>query len=166
MTATSMRNNALILLLVSGGALLAQPAAPAVEVAGAVRQPLKLSTTELAALPRAAVETNNDGIAVRYEGVWLHDVLKHAGVPAGEELRGPAMTGYVLVTAQDGYQVLFSVAELDPAFAGNTVLLADTANGKPLTGMEAPFRLVAPKERRGARAARAVARIEVVMVRK
>lgn len=156
----------LILPLVPGGVLFAQTAASTVEVTGAVRQPMKISAPELAALPRAAVETNNDGIAVKYEGVWLHDVLKHAGVPAGAELRGLAMTGYVLVTAQDGYQVLFSVAELDPAFAGNTVLLADTANGKPLAGIEAPFRLVAPKEKRGARAVRGVVRIEVVVMRK
>ena len=154
------------LLLLLAPAALAQPPAPSVEVAGAVQQPLKLTAADLAAMPRAAAETNNDGIAVKYEGVWLHDILKRAGVPAGEALRGPALAGYVLASAQDGYQVVFSIAELDPAFAGNPVLLADSANGKPLAGIEAPFRLVAPREKRGARAVRGIARLEVVMLRK
>lgn len=66
-----------------------------------------------------------------YEGVWLHEVLKKAGVPQGGELRGKALAGYVLAEAQDGYQVVFSLGELDPAFIDNEILLADTANGKP-----------------------------------
>lgn len=168
MTAAFMKNNLcrMLLPLLAAAAGLAQSSPPAVDVAGAIKQPLKLTAADLAALPRAAVETNNDGIAVKYEGVWLHEILKHAGVPGGAELRGPALAAYVLVTAQDGYQVVFSVAELDPVFANNTVLLADKANSKPLAGIEAPFRLVAAKEKRGARAVRGVARLEVVMLRK
>jgi hypothetical protein len=153
-------------LLVAGPAVAAQSGAPSVEITGAVRQAPKLTAADLAALPRAAVEMNNGGIAVKYEGVWLHEILKKAGVPGGQELRGPALAGYVLVTAQDGYPVVFSVAELEPMFAGNSILLAGTANGNALAGIEAPFSLVAPKEKRGARAVRGVARVDVVMLRR
>jgi len=40
------------------------------------------------------------------------------------------LAGYVLAEAQDGYQVVFSLGELDPTFIDNEILLADTANGK------------------------------------
>ncbi len=74
-----------------------------------------------------------------YEGVWVNEVLKRAGVPPGSELRGKALTSYVLAEAQDGFQVVFSRAELDPAFIDNEILPADTANGKPLFGAKGRF---------------------------
>jgi DMSO/TMAO reductase YedYZ molybdopterin-dependent catalytic subunit len=101
-----------------------------------------------------------------YEGVWLSDVLKKAGVPQGGELRNKALTTYVLASAQDGYQVVFSIAELDPSFIDNQILLADTANGKPLFGAQGRFRLVVPKDKPGARSIRMLTKIEVVQVRK
>ena len=101
-----------------------------------------------------------------YEGVWLHEILKRAGVPSGGELRGKALTSYLLVEAKDGYQVLFSLAEIDPAFTENQVLLADKADGKPLVGSQGPFRLVAAKDKPGARSIRMVTKIEVVQLRK
>ncbi len=98
--------------------------------------------------------------------MWLHEVLKKAGVPSGADLRGKALASYLLATAQDGYQVVFSLAELDPMFTENQVLLADTANGKPLSGADGSFRLVAPKDKRGARSLRMLTRLEVVQLRK
>lgn len=157
---------ALCLLVGAVPALRPQTPPVAVEVNGAVAQPLRLSAGDLAAMPRASVETRNDGIVVKYEGVWLHEVLKKAGAPAGTELRGKALASYLIAEAQDGYQVVFSLPELDPLFTDNPVLLADTANGKPLTGVQGPFRLVVPKEKRGARSIPMLSRLEVVQLRK
>jgi hypothetical protein len=142
----------------------AQLPAISIELGGAT--PLRLTAADLAEMPRATVETRNDGLAVRYEGVWLHEILKKAGLPAGTELRGKALATYVLAEARDGYQVLFSLAELDPAFTDHQVLLADKANGKPLSGADGSFRLVAPKDKRGARSIRMLTRIQVVGLRK
>lgn len=89
---------------------------PTVTVAGAVKQTLALTAADLAKMPRATVTTKNDGVEVSYEGVWLHEVLKAAGVPGGTELRGMALTIFVVAEASDGYQAIFSVAEVDPAF--------------------------------------------------
>jgi DMSO/TMAO reductase YedYZ molybdopterin-dependent catalytic subunit len=127
---------------------------------------MRLTAADLAGMPRATVETRNDGLTVQYEGVWLHEILKKAGLPAGTELRGKALATYVLAEAHDGYQVLFSLAELDPAFTDHQVLLADRANGKPLSGADGSFRLVAPKDKRGARSIRMLTRIQVVGLRK
>jgi DNA-binding XRE family transcriptional regulator len=93
----------------------AQDANVAVQVFGAVKQPLTLAADELAKLPRSYVTTISDGIETTCEGVRVHEVLKRAGVPQGPELRGKALAGYVLAQAQDGYQVVFSLAELGAA---------------------------------------------------
>jgi hypothetical protein len=157
-----MRN----ILLLAFLALSLSAQGPVLEVAGDLPTPLRLAPADLAALPRAQVETSTDGITVRYEGVWLHTLLAKAGVPLGENLRGKALASYVVATAQDGYQVLFSLAELDPAFTANQILLADTANGKPLSGPQGAFRLVVPTDKRGARSIRLLTRLELVRLRK
>ncbi len=151
--------------LVSGLAP-AQETPPSVTVTGAVKQELTLTLASLAKMPRASVSTKNDGVEVVYEGVWLHEVLKAAGVPGGSELRGKALTGFVVAEASDGYQVVYSLAEIDPAFTENQVLLADKADGKAMFGAMGAFRLVAPKEKRGARSVRMLQKLEVVQFRK
>jgi DMSO/TMAO reductase YedYZ molybdopterin-dependent catalytic subunit len=144
----------------------AQDAQPSIQITGDVKQALTLSADDLAKMPRASVRTTNNGMETVYEGVWLHEVLKKAGVPQGGELRGKALAGYVLAEAQDGYQVVFSLGELDPAFIDNEILLADTANGKPLFGAQGRFRLVVPKDKPGARSVRMLTKLEVVQLRK
>src|SRR5580765_5127750 len=155
----------LLLGLVAAGLLQAQDSQPTLQVTGAVKQALTLSADDLAKMPRATVRTTSGGMDTVYEGVWLHEVLKKAGVPQGGELRGKALTTYVLAEAQDGYQIVFSLGELDPAFIDNEILLADTANGKLLSGSQGQFRLVAPKEKMGSRSVRMLAKLEVVQVR-
>lgn len=144
----------------------AQETSPVLHVAGDVEHQLALSPDDLAKMPRATVKTVSDGVETAYEGVWLHEVLKKAGVPQGSALRGKALASYVLAEAQDGYQVVFSLAELDPGFVDNHVLLADSANGKPLFGAQGRYRLVVPKDSRGARSVRMLTKLEVVRLRK
>jgi len=156
----------LFLALIAGSLLSAQDSQPTVQVTGAVKQALTLSADDLAKMPRATVKTTSGGMETVYDGVWLHDVLKAAGVPQGGELRGKALSSYVLAEAQDGYQVVFSLGELDPSFIDNEILVADTANGKPLFGAQGRFRLVVPKDKPGARSVRMLTKIEVVQVRK
>lgn len=160
------RRRGLVLGFVAASLLLAQDSQPAVQVTGAVKQALTLTADDLAKMPRATVRTTSGGMETVYDGVWLHEVLKKAGVPQGAELRGKALASYVLAEAQDGYRVVFSLGELDPSFIDNEILLADTADGKPLFGAQGRFRLVAPKDKHGARSIRMLARLEVVQVRK
>jgi DMSO/TMAO reductase YedYZ molybdopterin-dependent catalytic subunit len=147
-------------------AIYAQDPPPSVRITGAVKEPLTLTADDLAKMPRATVKTTGNGMETVYEGVWLHEVLKKAGVPQGSALRGKALAGYVLAEASDGYQVLFSLGELDPSFIDNEILLADTANGKPLFGAQGRFRLVVPKDKPGARSVRMLSKLDVVQVRK
>lgn len=158
----------LIFLVAMGTAapLVAQQAAPSVAVTGAVATPLTLTAADLATMPRASVTTNSNGIATKYEGVWLSDILKKAGVALGPALRGSALSAYVVASASDGYQVVFSVGELDPEMTDGQYLLADEANGKPLFGENGAFRLIIPKDKRGARSIRMLTTLNVVQLRK
>jgi hypothetical protein len=156
----------LVSALLAATFLAAQEPQSSIQVTGAVKQPLTLTPDDLGKMPRASVRTKSNGMETVYEGVWLYEVLKKAGVPQGSELRGKALASYVLAEAQDRYQVVFSLAELDPSFIDNEILLADTADGKPLFGAQGRFRLVASKDKPGARSVRMLTKLAVVQVRK
>ena len=143
------------------------PAAIKLQVTGDVRTPLSLTPDELKAMPRTRVEIKDeDGRTVTYEGVLVGELLKRAGAPIGSDLRGNAIATYVTATAGDGYQVLFSLAELDPAMTGSQIIVADSIDGKPLFAYQGPLRIVAPKDTRAARSVRMLERIEVVRLKK
>jgi hypothetical protein len=147
------------------GSLRAQQSAT-VSVTGSVTQPLTLTAADLGTLPRATASVSGNGITTTYEGVWVSDVLKKAGVAMGSALRGASLSTYVVAAASDGYQVLFSIAELDPEMTEGKVLLADKANGQPLYGEQGSFRLVTPNDRRGARGIRMLTSLNVVQLKK
>ena len=147
----------------------APAAAPAttLKIGGDVKTPLSLMPDELKSLPRTQVEVKDeDGRVVKYEGVLVAELLKRAGAPLGSEMRGNAMATYVTAVATDGYQVVFSLAELDPAMTSNQIIIADTVDGKPLFAYQGPLRIIAPKDSRSARSLRMLERIDVVRLKK
>jgi DMSO/TMAO reductase YedYZ molybdopterin-dependent catalytic subunit len=135
-------------------------------VSGDVRRELQLSQEDLAKMPRARVVLSSHGQSVEYEGVWLHEVLAQAGAPTGDKLRGKALSSYVLAEAKDGYQILYSLAEVDPGIREGGVLVADMAAGQALDADHGPFRLIVAGDKVPARSARMVLRIKVVQLRK
>ena len=61
------------------------------------------------------------------------------------------MATYVIAEAEDGYRVIFSLAELDSGVLESDVIVADTMDEVPIGGKLGPLRLVAPHEKRPAR---------------
>ena len=100
-----------------------------------------------------------------YEGVLVGEILKTAGVPLGAELRGNALATYVLASATDGYQVVFSLAELDPGFSSTTSSSPTPIDGKPLFAYQGRCARAAEGPA-GARSVRMLERLEVVRLRK
>lgn len=145
-----------------------QPSAPAIlNVIGDVSSPLQLKADDLMKMPRETVSVKEeDGSSIQYEGVPLREVLARAGAPLGKNLRGKALTTYVLAKAHDDYAVLFALAEVDAAFGNESILVADKRDGKPLFGYQGPFRLVCPNDKAGARSVRMLETLEVVRLRK
>lgn len=124
---------------------------------------VSLTLADLKQLPRETVSAPEPKTkTVRsYEGVLLSAILTKAGAPTGKTLHGPELRDYVVVSAADGYHVVFSLAELDQATHPNHVLLADTVDGKPLNSSASPLALVSPDDQRPERWVRMVTAIAV-----
>ncbi len=112
-------------------------------------------------LPRQTLSLTAHGEIHVYEGATLASVLERLDAPLGPRLRGEALKTYVVVRAADGYVVVFSLAEIDPAMSPTAVILADGADGAPLSAEEGPLRLVVEGDARPARSARQVTAIEL-----
>ena len=136
-------------------------------IRGDIPAPLILKADDLARMPRETVSVaDQDGTRVNYAGVTLREILKRAGAPLGKDLRGKALASYVLAKAHDGYQVVFSLGEIDDAFGNEAIMVADQRDGKPLFGYQGPFRLVCPNDKAGARSVRMLETLELVRLLK
>lgn len=133
------------------------------EIAGDVPRKCALTMTELRNLPtQHYVATRQQGDTVMYDVVRLVDVLALAGVPAGDQLKGEELQKLIVVTAGDGYKVVFTLPELDPNTHEGAVLLAIGQEGKPLNKQVGPLRIIAPNDRLHSRWVREVRYINVV----
>jgi len=143
------------------------PPAAVLAVQGDIATPLSLTADDLAKMPRETASVPApDGSKVVYEGVTLLAVLQKAGAPFGKQLRGKVLSTYVLAKAMDGYQVIFTLGELDPDFGNESILLADKRDGKPLPDKQGLFRLVCPNDHEGARSVRMLQSLEIVRLAK
>ena len=132
------------------------------QVLGLGAQHETLTAAQIAALPHAHVILDHDGKMVDYAGPLVSDLLRDVDAPMGVRLHGSGVNDVVMVTAADKFRVVLSLAEVDPGFhKGAKVILADRADGKPLTGKEAPFRLLIDGDLRPARSEYAVVSIAV-----
>ena len=114
-------------------------------------------------MPRTTIHVTNphENKSETYEGVLLEELLQRAGVPHGDQLRGKLMSTFVIAESEDGYKVVFALAELDSGITNSEVLVADTVDGALLDSKRGPFRLVAPHDKRPARWVRMLKSITV-----
>jgi hypothetical protein len=124
---------------------------------------LTYTVEQLRQLPQQSVSMANPHTKATgtFEGVLLIDLLHKAGAPGGDKLRGEELRDYVEVAGSDGYRVVFALAELDPGFQDNAVLVAISGDGKPLDDKQGPVRIVAPQDKRPARSVRMVTSITI-----
>ncbi len=157
---TDIMKTSLLTLVFSILVVLAQAQ---LTVDGEVMRPLKITPDGLAKFKTAEVKAKDrDGKEHTYRGTLLATVLDSAGVTLGKELRGENLVKYVVVRAADGYEVIYSLAEIDPELSSSVVLLATHVDGSPLPKGEGPFRLVAPNDKRPARWIREITSIKVM----
>jgi DMSO/TMAO reductase YedYZ molybdopterin-dependent catalytic subunit len=140
--------------------------ATSLAITGDVPHPLTLDLAALRAMPRHSVTVREHDVTRTYDGVLVGDLLARAGAPLGDRFRGPAVSTYVLATASDGYEVVYSLAELDPTFTHSEAIVADTVDGAPLDATTGPLRIVVPGDVRPARSIRMLQRLDVVQVKK
>ncbi len=136
----------------------------------ALASPLKISfigksaewtPATLAVLPHVTLTVYNEHAKANqtYSGVPLMALLTPLGVP--EKPHGKEMRLYLVAEGSDGYEAVYSAAEVNPDVHDATVIVADTLDGKPL--QEAgPFQLVATGEKRPARWVRNLVAVKVL----
>jgi hypothetical protein len=124
----------------------------------------ELAPADLAKLPLVEVDAIDHGQSHRYSGIAVRDLLALVDAPLGAKLRGPALQLVVVVRCRDGYAVVFALTDFDEAFSNRTILLAEKEDNQPLPENAAPFRLIAPGDKKAARWARIVTSLEIVSV--
>lgn len=151
-------------LLILSGAVYAQSDFK-LKVSGEVSNPLQISLEELSKMPHAnTVLKDKQGNAHTYKGVPVVEILAKANV--AKEAHGTGLSKYVLVKCADGYQVLFSLAELDKDFTDKNVIIADSMDGKPLPESKGPLRIIAEGEKKPARSSFQVTELIIGSVKK
>ncbi len=153
------------LFLLSARSFAAQvPAAPVLTIDGDVETKITLSLAEFRAMEehtRFAVEAQ--GRKASYEGVAVTELLRRAGIIVGRApLERQNVTRVLFVTASDGSQAVFSIAELAPASPDARVILADKRDGEAFPDREGPLRLIVPGDKFPQRSVRSVARLTVI----
>ncbi len=156
---------ALVLLIGAGCFGAEEPKPPAVlTIKGEVAQTSALSADDfLKNLPRQSVHVKEKGQDVTYEGVFVRDVLKRAGLPLGDKkMRSEKLLLYVVAEAADGYKVVFSLADFDSDFTDKVYLIADRRDTQPFSAEEGPLRLVIPSEEFRARWVRQLTTLQIL----
>jgi DMSO/TMAO reductase YedYZ molybdopterin-dependent catalytic subunit len=154
------------------GSVLAAPPAPGVALTGAVPKPMSFAQKDLQALGTVTESWTEHGTSHQVSGVPLDKVLAAAGfapgvmgkeVPKREKRAGWKMA--LRVTATDGFQAVFSCAELWEGMGATRALLVWDVDGKPLGPELGPFRIVVLTDREPSRSVHNVTKLEVLDLR-
>lgn len=142
-----------LLVCLAGSGLLAQQTTGIVlKISGEVLTPLQLTLSQLKALPQHHVNAKDKkGNPHTYTGVYIQDILNKAGVTTGPQLRGENLSKYILATCADGYQVVYSLAELDSSFVAHPPIVAWHIDAAPLSASKGPLRIIMPDDKKPAR---------------
>ena len=122
-----------------------------------------LTADALQSLPRQTVRVHNphSNADEAYQGVELSLLLARLDAPLGAKLRGKGLAMYIVAEGTDKYSAVYSLAEVDPAFHGGTVIVADRMDDQPLGAKDGPFKLVNTEDKRPARWVRNLASLQL-----
>jgi hypothetical protein len=122
---------------------------------------VKLSLGALKAMHQVTIKVmdNHEHVQQTYTGVPLVELMRKVGAPDATGVKGKALSEYIVAVGADKYQVVLSLAEIEPAFHPGSV--ADMLNGKPLDTKQGPFKLVVEQDHEPARWVHNLVRLEL-----
>ena len=170
---------ALFLLTLASGSFIAEaqdPCAggfsPEFRVGGQVVNPKTYHLDDLQALPTTRVhDVFISGTSVSqgtFTGVLLWDLIEAAVVDANPDQPNDLLRHYVLITATDCFETLYSIGELHPRFGGtHPVIVAflrenDQGENELLGPGEGMARIINPADKAGGRRIFNITRIRVL----
>lgn len=131
-----------------------------------------ITLAQLEKLEPEAITWNHKGTRT-FRGVPLERVIAAYGfepgamsadVPKREKRAGWKFI--VLATAHDGFQAVYSCAEISTLIGNTQVYLVWEQDGKPLSAEEGPLRLVCTTDKEGARSVYNLHELRVIDIRK
>lgn len=138
-------------------------------VRGALPRTGSLSRAELASIANVEGRFGRPGSEHTFRGAPLDAVLTHMGFARGsmdpslsKADKAPGWKLVVVATAADGFQAVFSCAELMPDMGPTRAFVAWEVDGAPVPADQGPLRLIVNTDRDGARSPWALRSIEVV----
>jgi hypothetical protein len=134
--------------------------AQSIVVKGAEDRVETVSPADIRAMHRASV-TVPYGDKGTYTGAVIGDFLAEVGAPSDVRLHRTPVNQIVIVTGQDGFTTVLSLAETEKSFRTEPVIVADQENGKPLDARQGPYRLIIGGELKPARSVYNVIEIEL-----
>lgn len=137
-----------------------------VRIAGLVGNPRTLTRDDLLALPQETVQVSylagQGSESGSFTGTRLLNVLEAAGgAKLPTDMNNAKLRVSIMVTAVDGYQVVFGWGDLDPDYGAMPIMLAIARDGQPLGDNQGMARLVVPGDKRGGRYVSMVKSIEL-----
>jgi DMSO/TMAO reductase YedYZ molybdopterin-dependent catalytic subunit len=160
--------HALIVLALAAGA----PLAGGLVVGGDLPSKGTLAVADLQALSPEPLDVSGRSGKVRARGVRLDRILTRFGFSSGPMANDTAVrdkrAGWkkvVRATAADGFEAVFSCAELTEGMGPTRAYVVFELDGKPLPPEAGPFRLVVVTDKEPSRSLRQLVRLEVVDLR-
>jgi hypothetical protein len=147
------------------------PAGPTVRVEGALPKTGTLGQAELEKLGSTTVAWTSHGQTHQVTGVRVDKVLLHFGftpgqmgkdVPVKEKVKG--YREVLVATARDGFQAVFSCAEVMEGMGATAAFIVWQVDGKPLGPEAGPLRLVVTTDGEPARSIRQLDSLRVLDV--
>ncbi len=147
---------------------------PALIVSGDLPTTGVLSLEQIQSLASIEVEWSHDNETHRVIGIPLERILTRFGFdsgPHGRELQNNAerRSGWrkvIVASAPDGFQAVFTCAEVFGEIGPSKVLIVWRVDGKPLPPDSGPLRLIALSDMKGSRSIRQLRRLEIVDMRR
>lgn len=144
-------------------------AGPGLVVAGASLTPGTLTQAQLRAIGSVSARWTSHGKTHAVQGTPVEALLKSRGWtpgPMGPEVpKVDKRSGYkkvLIATARDGYQAVFSVAELTPGMGATRALIIWTLDGVALPAESGPLQLVVLTDGEPSRSLYALERLDLV----
>ena len=126
-------------------------------VSGEVKAERTFDLATLRSLPSRKVTIGE----TTYTGIGLWELLDSiVGLASDATAKNALLAKYVVATGSDGYRVVFSMGELDPAFGNQPDFIAYEVDGAPLA-TNGFARLIVPNDLRPGRRVSSLASLEV-----
>jgi DMSO/TMAO reductase YedYZ molybdopterin-dependent catalytic subunit len=162
-----------IILMTGVGFGASESSEPVVRISGAVAKPMEWTAAQLHdqfASDIRPVHFSSRGAKHSAGCIPILAILKSAGVPvqitedpkADPKVKNLPLRLVLIVRARDGYTAAFSLAELLPEIGNREAWLALDLDGKPLSEVDGPARLMVPGDQKAGRWVHGMASITII----